>query len=103
VSACKVGGIDLPFDDAIAHEAVPDRQTRILGGPEASGEEAIELIRRIDSTKRVIAWFPPRRHGAKVAGVVDASMGIGRAALAGAQFSEEVTTEPGHLLRRPSE
>lgn len=42
----QVGGVDIPFDDWIAHEAVPDRQTRILAGPEASGEEAIELLAR---------------------------------------------------------
>ena len=42
----QVGGVDIPFDDWIGHEAVPDRQTRILAGPEASGEEAIELLAR---------------------------------------------------------
>ena len=42
----QVGGVDIPFDEWITHEAVPDRQTRILAGPDASGEDAIALLGR---------------------------------------------------------
>ena len=42
----QVGGVDIPFDEWITHEAVPDRQTRILAGPDASGEEAVALLAR---------------------------------------------------------
>ncbi|MCH7585402.1 MAG: sulfotransferase family 2 domain-containing protein [Acidobacteria bacterium] len=42
----QVGGVEIPFDEWITHEAVPDRQTRILAGPDASGEEAIALLAR---------------------------------------------------------
>lgn len=40
------GGVDLPFAEWVMHDAVPDRQTRILAGPDATGEEAIALLPR---------------------------------------------------------
>ncbi len=40
------GGVDLPFEEWVGHDAVRDRQTRILAGPDATGEEAIALLPR---------------------------------------------------------
>jgi len=40
------GGVDLPFEEWITHDAVRDRQTRILAGPGGTAEEAIALLGR---------------------------------------------------------
>ena len=40
------GGVDLPFEEWITHDAVRDRQTRILAGPGGTAEEAIDLLGR---------------------------------------------------------
>lgn len=40
------GGVDLPFEEWITHEAVPNRQTRIIGGPGATADDAISLLGR---------------------------------------------------------
>ena len=40
------GGVDLPFEEWITHEAVRDRQTRIMAGPDGTAERAIELLGR---------------------------------------------------------
>lgn len=40
------GGVDLPFEEWITHEAVPDRQTRIIAGPAATARDAIDLLGR---------------------------------------------------------
>lgn len=40
------GGVDLPFEEWITHDAVRDRQTRILAGPGGTGEDAIDLLGR---------------------------------------------------------
>ncbi len=40
------GGVDLSFEEWITHDAVRDRQTQILAGPGANGEQAIELLAR---------------------------------------------------------
>lgn len=42
----QVGGVDLPFEEWITHAAVPDRMTRIIAGPDATGEDAIEWLGR---------------------------------------------------------
>lgn len=42
----QVGGVEIPFSEWVTHEAVPDRQTRILAGPNATGEDAIALLPR---------------------------------------------------------
>ena len=41
-----VGGVDLPFEEWITHDAVRDRQTRILAGPDATADDAIALLPR---------------------------------------------------------
>jgi len=38
------GGIDLDFDEWITHDAVRDRQTRIVAGPDGTADEAIALL-----------------------------------------------------------
>ena len=40
------GGVDLPFEEWIIHEAVRDRQTRIIAGPDGTAEQATELLGR---------------------------------------------------------
>jgi hypothetical protein len=40
------GGVGLPFEEWITHEAVRDRQTRIIAGPDGTAEEAIALLGR---------------------------------------------------------
>jgi hypothetical protein len=40
----QVGEVDLPFEEWITHDAVRDRQTRIIAGPGGTAEEAIELL-----------------------------------------------------------
>lgn len=40
------GGVDLPFGEWITHDAVRDRQTRILAGPTGSADDAIALLGR---------------------------------------------------------
>jgi len=52
----QVGGVDLPFEEWVAHDAVPDRQTRILAGPDASGEDAIALLPRFSFIGRSDAF-----------------------------------------------
>ena len=48
----QVGGVEIPFEEWITHDAVPDRQTRILAGPQASGEDAIALMPRFSFVGR---------------------------------------------------
>jgi len=38
------GGVDLPFEEWITHDVSPNRQTRHLAGPGASGADAIEIL-----------------------------------------------------------
>jgi hypothetical protein len=52
----QVGGVDLPFEEWIQHEAVPDRQTKILAGPDAAGEDAIALLPRFSFIGRSDAF-----------------------------------------------
>ncbi|MEX1207441.1 MAG: hypothetical protein WEE36_02380 [Acidimicrobiia bacterium] len=40
------GGVDLPFEDWITHDAVRDRQTRILAGPDGTASEAVGHLDR---------------------------------------------------------
>jgi hypothetical protein len=40
------GGVDLPFDEWVTHDAVRDRQTRILAGPGGTASDAIRLLDR---------------------------------------------------------
>ena len=40
------GGVDLRFEEWITHDAVRDRQTRILAGPEGTAAAAIALLAR---------------------------------------------------------
>ena len=40
------GGVDLPFEEWITHDAVRDRQTRILAGDDGTAEDAIALLPR---------------------------------------------------------
>ena len=43
------GGVDIPFEDWITHEASPNRQVRFLAGPDATAAEAIAMVEdRID-------------------------------------------------------
>lgn len=46
------GGVDLSFEEWITHDAVRDRQTRILAGPDATGDEAIALLSRFSFVGR---------------------------------------------------
>ena len=46
------GGVDLPFEEWVAHDAVRDRQTRILAGPDGTAEQAIELLGRFSFVGR---------------------------------------------------
>ena len=46
------GGVDLPFEEWITHEAVRDRQTRIIAGPAGTGEQAISLMPRFSFVGR---------------------------------------------------
>lgn len=48
----QVGGVDIPFDEWITHSAVPNRMTRIIAGPDATGKEAIELLPRFSLVGR---------------------------------------------------
>jgi hypothetical protein len=52
----QVGGVDIPFEEWVTHDAVPDRQTRILAGPDASGEDAIALLPRFSFIGRSDAF-----------------------------------------------
>ncbi len=40
------GGVDIPFEEWVTHDAVPDRQTRIIAGPEGTADEAVALLGR---------------------------------------------------------
>jgi hypothetical protein len=40
------GGVDLPFSEWVSHDVVPNRMTRILAGPGATGEDAISYLDR---------------------------------------------------------
>lgn len=40
------GGVDLPFEEWITHDAVRDRQTRIIAGPDGTAADAISLAPR---------------------------------------------------------
>ena len=40
------GGVDLPFEEWITHDAVRDRQTRIIAGDDGTAEDAIALLGR---------------------------------------------------------
>jgi hypothetical protein len=40
------GGVEVPFEEWITHAAVPDRQTRIIAGPDGTAEGAIALLGR---------------------------------------------------------
>ena len=42
----QVGGVDLPFEEWVTHDAVRDRQTRIIAGPGGTAGEAIDLLGR---------------------------------------------------------
>ena len=42
----QVGGVDLPFEEWVSHDAVCDRQTRIIAGPGGTAGEAIDLLGR---------------------------------------------------------
>lgn len=48
----QVGGVAIPFEEWIMHDAVPDRQTRVLAGPDASAQEAIALMPRFSFVGR---------------------------------------------------
>lgn len=77
------------FDTAMLISADSD-----LRGP-------IEAVLRLFPTKRVVVAFPPKRNSAELMRVASAYLHIGRAALAGSQFSDEVTKSDGYVLRRP--
>jgi hypothetical protein len=78
------------FDTALLISADSD-----LRGP-------IEAVLRLFPTKRVVVAFPPKRNSAELMRVASAYLRIGRAALAGSQFSDEVTKSDGYVLRRPT-
>ncbi len=40
------GGVEIPFEEWITHDAVPDRQTRIIAGPDSTADDAISLLGR---------------------------------------------------------
>lgn len=43
------GGVDLPFEEWITHDASPNRQVRFLAGPDATAADAIAMVEdRID-------------------------------------------------------
>jgi hypothetical protein len=44
----QVGGVDLPFEEWITHDAVRDRMTRHLAGPDAEASHAIAVLDRIE-------------------------------------------------------
>jgi len=46
------GGIDLPFEEWITHDAVRDRQTRIIAGPTGTADHAIALMPRFSFVGR---------------------------------------------------
>jgi len=46
------GGVHLSFEEWITHDAVRDRQTRIIAGPNGSAEEAIALTARFSFVGR---------------------------------------------------
>lgn len=46
------GGVDLPFDEWITHDAVRDRQTRIIAGDDGLAEDAIALLPRFSFVGR---------------------------------------------------
>lgn len=48
----QVGGVDLPFEEWVTHDAVLDRMTRIIAGPDATGEEAVEMLGRFSFVGR---------------------------------------------------
>jgi len=52
----QVGGVNIPFEEWVTHDSVPDRQTRILAGPNASGEDAIALLPRFSFIGRSDAF-----------------------------------------------
>ncbi|MBP1466251.1 NYN domain-containing protein [Candidatus Chloroploca sp. M-50] len=78
------------FDTALLISADSD-----LCGP-------IEAVLRLFPTKRVVVAFPPSRNSAELTRVASAYLRIGRAALAGSQFSDEVVKPDGYILRRPT-
>jgi hypothetical protein len=46
------GGVDLPFEEWITHDAVRDRQTRIIAGDDGDADDAIALLGRFSFVGR---------------------------------------------------
>jgi hypothetical protein len=46
------GGVDLPFEEWITHDAVRDRQTRIIAGDDGTADDAVALLGRFSFVGR---------------------------------------------------
>jgi uncharacterized LabA/DUF88 family protein len=63
----------------------------------------IKEVHRLFKNKRVFIAFPPKRHNNSMALVAKGSEIIGRKKLVDSQFTEEVESKTGYILRIPKE
>lgn len=78
------------FDTALVVSADSD-----LSGP-------IEAVHRLFHDKRVVVFFPPGRSSKRLMQVANAFVSIRRNTLAQSQFSDQVSTPAGIVIRRPA-
>lgn len=63
---------------------------------------AVQKIRELSPQKEVIVAFPPKRHSNELTQVASCSMMIGRAKFNQSQFPDQVETESGFVLQKPT-
>ena len=59
-------------------------------------------VHKLFKNKRVFVAFPPKRHNSSVSAIAKGSLQIGRKKLADSQFSEEVESKSGYILKVPT-
>lgn len=95
-------------DSAIATHLVADAflnafDTAILVGGDTDIVPAIKMVKRHFPTKRLEAWFPPRRKNQYVADCCDDAQSISGAHLEPAQMPDRIEIQEGVSVTRPGE
>lgn len=94
---------DVNIAIALLEDAVLDAyDVAILISGDSDLRPAVAAAKRVNSRKRIIAAFPPRRHSKGLAQAVDAYVSLSTTKVRNAQLPPKVVTAGGIVLQRPA-
>jgi uncharacterized LabA/DUF88 family protein len=95
---------DVNIATQIILDAYQDRyDTAVLISGDSDLVPPIKAVHQIFTNKRIMVFFPPKRHNNSVSAVAKGSLIIGRKKLKDNQFPENISKADGFILQKPKD